>query len=110
MRAPGPQRLSHPQAEHTARSDNPEGEEGLRAQPAQCDMLVLGSGSDRILGFTMLGPEAGEVMTVVQMAILTNMIYKFLYYKILTHPTMAAGLGSLFANVSPTATQSHAHS
>jgi hypothetical protein len=28
---------------------------------------------------------------------------------ILTHPTMAEGLGSLFANVPPTATQSGAH-
>src|SRR5262249_56725653 len=45
MRAPGPQRLSHPQAEPTARSDNPEGEEGLRAQPAPCEMLVRGSGA-----------------------------------------------------------------
>jgi hypothetical protein len=44
MRAPGPHRLSHPQAEHTARSDNPEGEESLMAQPAQCEMLVRGSG------------------------------------------------------------------
>ena len=28
---------------------------------------------DRILGFTMIGPEAGEVMAVVQMAMLAGM-------------------------------------
>src|SRR5262245_51545637 len=32
MRAPGPHRLSHPQAEHTAQADHPEGKEGLMAQ------------------------------------------------------------------------------
>ena len=31
--------------------------------------------SDRILGFTMLGPEAGEVMAVVQTAMLAGMPY-----------------------------------
>jgi pyruvate/2-oxoglutarate dehydrogenase complex dihydrolipoamide dehydrogenase (E3) component len=57
--------------------------------------------SDRILGFTMLGPEAGEVMAVVQTAMLAGMPYPGLRDAILTHPTMAEGLGSLFANVPP---------
>jgi pyruvate/2-oxoglutarate dehydrogenase complex dihydrolipoamide dehydrogenase (E3) component len=65
--------------------------------------------SDRILGFTMLGPEAGEVMAVVQTAMLAGMPSTGLRDAILTHPTMAEGLGSLFANVPPTATQSGAH-
>ena len=60
--------------------------------------------SDRILGFTMLGPEAGEVMAVVQTAMLAGMPSTALRDAILTHPTMAEGLGSLFANVPPTAT------
>jgi pyruvate/2-oxoglutarate dehydrogenase complex dihydrolipoamide dehydrogenase (E3) component len=64
--------------------------------------------SDRILGFTMLGPEAGEVMAVVQTAMLAGMPYPGLRDAILTHPTMAEGLGSLFANVPPKATQSRA--
>jgi pyruvate/2-oxoglutarate dehydrogenase complex dihydrolipoamide dehydrogenase (E3) component len=58
--------------------------------------------SDRILGFTMLGPEAGEVMAVVQTAMLAGMPYTGLRDAILTHPTMAEGLGSLFANVPAT--------
>jgi pyruvate/2-oxoglutarate dehydrogenase complex dihydrolipoamide dehydrogenase (E3) component len=59
---------------------------------------------DRILGFTMIGPEAGEVMAVVQMAMLAGLPYTALRDAILTHPTMAEGLNSLFASVKqPTA-------
>jgi pyruvate/2-oxoglutarate dehydrogenase complex dihydrolipoamide dehydrogenase (E3) component len=57
--------------------------------------------SDRILGFTMFGPEAGEVMAVVQTAMLAGMPYTGLRDAILAHPTMAEGLGSLFAGVPP---------
>ena len=38
--------------------------------------LVDGS-SDRILGFAMIGPEAGEVMATVQTAMLAGMPYSF---------------------------------
>src|SRR5229473_2976377 len=54
---------------------------------------------DRILGFTMIGPEAGEVMAVVQTAMLAGMPYTGLRDAILTHPTMAEGLNSLFASI-----------
>jgi pyruvate/2-oxoglutarate dehydrogenase complex dihydrolipoamide dehydrogenase (E3) component len=70
---------------------------------------LIDAKSDRILGFTMLGPEAGEVMAVVQTAMLAGMPSTGLRDAILTHPTMAEGLGSLFANVPPKATQSGAH-
>jgi pyruvate/2-oxoglutarate dehydrogenase complex dihydrolipoamide dehydrogenase (E3) component len=65
--------------------------------------------SDRILGFTMLGPEAGEVMAVVQTAMLAGMPSTGLRDAILTHPTMAEGLGSLFTNIPPTAARTGAH-
>ena len=54
---------------------------------------------DRILGFTMIGPEAGEVMAVVQTAILGGLPWTLLRDAILAHPTMAEGLGSLFAAI-----------
>jgi pyruvate/2-oxoglutarate dehydrogenase complex dihydrolipoamide dehydrogenase (E3) component len=54
---------------------------------------------DRILGFTMFGAEAGEVMAVVQTAMLAGMPYAGLRDAIFTHPTMAEGLGALFSNV-----------
>jgi pyruvate/2-oxoglutarate dehydrogenase complex dihydrolipoamide dehydrogenase (E3) component len=57
--------------------------------------------SDRIVGFTMFGAEAGEVMAVVQAAMLAGMPYTGLRDAILAHPTMAEGLGSLFAEVPP---------
>jgi pyruvate/2-oxoglutarate dehydrogenase complex dihydrolipoamide dehydrogenase (E3) component len=55
--------------------------------------------SDRILGFTMLGPEAGEVMAIVQTAMVAGMPYTGLRDAIFTHPTMAEGLVFLMANV-----------
>jgi pyruvate/2-oxoglutarate dehydrogenase complex dihydrolipoamide dehydrogenase (E3) component len=57
--------------------------------------LIEADGS-RILGFTMIGPEAGEVMAVVQMAMLAGLPYTALRDAVLTHPTMAEGLNSLF--------------
>jgi pyruvate/2-oxoglutarate dehydrogenase complex dihydrolipoamide dehydrogenase (E3) component len=57
--------------------------------------------TDRILGFTMFGPEAGEVMAVVQTAMLAGMPYTGLRDAILAHPTMAEGLGPLFEGVPP---------
>jgi pyruvate/2-oxoglutarate dehydrogenase complex dihydrolipoamide dehydrogenase (E3) component len=60
---------------------------------------LLDAHSDRILGFTMLGPEAGEVGAVVQTAMLAGLSYTGLRDAIFTHPTMAEGLNVLFANV-----------
>jgi pyruvate/2-oxoglutarate dehydrogenase complex dihydrolipoamide dehydrogenase (E3) component len=53
----------------------------------------------KILGFTMIGPEAGEVMAVVQMAMLAGFPYTVLKDAILSHPTMAEGLNVLFSGV-----------
>jgi hypothetical protein len=54
---------------------------------------------ERILGFAMIGPEAGEVTAVVQTAMLGKLPYTLLREAILTHPTMAEGLNGLFAAV-----------
>jgi pyruvate/2-oxoglutarate dehydrogenase complex dihydrolipoamide dehydrogenase (E3) component len=62
---------------------------------------LLDTRTDRILGFTMFGPEAGEVMAVVQTAMLAGMPYTGLRDAMLAHPTMAEGLGPLFAGVPP---------
>jgi len=47
----------------------------------------------------MIGPQAGEVMAVVQTAMLAAMPYTGLRDAIITHPTMAEGLGALFSGV-----------
>ena len=62
---------------------------------------LVAARDDHILGFTMIGTEAGEVMAVVQMAILAGLPYTGLRDAILAHPTMPEGLGSLFSNVPP---------
>jgi len=66
---------------------------------------LIGGSDDRILGFTMIGSEAGEVMVAVQMAILANLPYGRLRDAVLVHPTIAEGLGSLFSNVPPGSVQ-----
>jgi pyruvate/2-oxoglutarate dehydrogenase complex dihydrolipoamide dehydrogenase (E3) component len=62
---------------------------------------LLDTQTDRILGFTMFGPEAGEVMAVVQTAMLASMPYMGLRDAMHAHPTMAEGLNALFAEVQP---------
>jgi pyruvate/2-oxoglutarate dehydrogenase complex dihydrolipoamide dehydrogenase (E3) component len=71
--------------------------------------VLVETQSDHILGFTMLGPEAGEVMAIVQTAMLAGMPSTGLRDAMLTHPTMAEGLGSPFTNVPPRAAGSRAH-
>jgi pyruvate/2-oxoglutarate dehydrogenase complex dihydrolipoamide dehydrogenase (E3) component len=61
--------------------------------------ILVSANDDRILGFTMIGSEAGEVMAVVQTAIIAGLLYTRLRDAVLTHPTMAEGLGFLLASV-----------
>src|SRR5262249_21249618 len=61
--------------------------------------VLVEAAGDRILGFAMFGPEAGEVMAAVQTAILGGLPYTVLRDAILTHPTMAEGLNALFAAI-----------
>lgn len=60
---------------------------------------LVGGHDDRVLGFTMFGAEAGEVMAVVQVAMLSSFSYTGLRDAILTHPTMAEGLNALFGMI-----------
>jgi pyruvate/2-oxoglutarate dehydrogenase complex dihydrolipoamide dehydrogenase (E3) component len=65
-------------------------------------MKVLVNGSDdRILGFTMIGSEAGDVMAAIQTAMLGKLPYTILRDAVIAHLTVAEGLGSLLANVPP---------
>jgi len=57
--------------------------------------------SDLILGFTVFGVEAGEVMASVQIAMIAGLPYTALRDAIFTHPTMLEGLIPLFTNVPP---------
>jgi pyruvate/2-oxoglutarate dehydrogenase complex dihydrolipoamide dehydrogenase (E3) component len=66
---------------------------------------LVGKSDDCILGFTMIGAEAGEVMAAVQTAMLAGLSYSTLANAAFAHPTMAEGLGLLFSNVSPRSAQ-----
>jgi pyruvate/2-oxoglutarate dehydrogenase complex dihydrolipoamide dehydrogenase (E3) component len=61
--------------------------------------VLVSPDDDRILGFTMIGSEAGEVMAVVQTAMLAGLAYPRLRDSVIVHLTIAEGLGPLFANV-----------
>jgi len=62
-------------------------------------MKVLVGDDDRIIGFTMIGSEAGEVMAAVQTAMLAKLPYPVLRDAVIAHLTIAEGLGPLLANV-----------
>ncbi len=61
---------------------------------------VVSGSDDRILGFTMIGSEAGEVLAAVQTAMMAELPYPKLRDAVFSHLTMAEGLGLLFATVS----------
>ncbi|WP_158929153.1 mercuric reductase [Acidisphaera sp. S103] len=64
-------------------------------------MKALIGDDDRILGFTMIGSEAGEVMAVMQTAMLAGLPYPKLRDAVIAHLTVAEGVGFLLGNVPP---------
>jgi len=60
---------------------------------------LIDAQSDRILGFMAFGPEAGELMGTVQLAMLAGLPYTMLRDIMFAHPTMTEGLNSLFMAV-----------
>ena len=61
--------------------------------------VLVGANDDRILGFTMIGSEAGDVMAAMQTAILSGLPYPTLRDAVITHLTVAEGFGPLLGNV-----------
>jgi pyruvate/2-oxoglutarate dehydrogenase complex dihydrolipoamide dehydrogenase (E3) component len=58
---------------------------------------IVDDDSGQILGCAVLGSEGGEIMTMIQVAMLGNLTYKDMADAIFTHPLLAEGLNSLFA-------------
>jgi pyruvate/2-oxoglutarate dehydrogenase complex dihydrolipoamide dehydrogenase (E3) component len=65
---------------------------------------LIDTKSDRILGFTMFGAGAGDVMATVQVTMLAGLPYTALRDAIITHPTMPEGLIPLLSTVPPKST------
>ncbi|MGH7341950.1 MAG: mercuric reductase [Candidatus Rokuibacteriota bacterium] len=61
---------------------------------------VVDAQSKQILGFTVLGLEGGELMAVVEIAMLGKLPYTVLEDAIFAHPTLAESLNNLFATIS----------
>ena len=55
--------------------------------------------SGQILAFTVLGIEGGEVMSMVQLAMMGGLPYTALRDAIFAHPTLAESLNNLFAQI-----------
>jgi pyruvate/2-oxoglutarate dehydrogenase complex dihydrolipoamide dehydrogenase (E3) component len=60
---------------------------------------VIDADSGQILGCAVLGSEGGEIMTIVQVAMLGKLTGATLADAIFTHPLLAEGLNTLFATV-----------
>jgi pyruvate/2-oxoglutarate dehydrogenase complex dihydrolipoamide dehydrogenase (E3) component len=58
---------------------------------------VVDAGSGQILGCAVLGSEGGEIMTMIQVAMLGKLTCTAMADAIFTHPLLAEGLNSLFA-------------
>ena len=63
--------------------------------------VLVGANDDRILGFTMIGADAGEVMAAIQSAMLAGLPHTKLRDAVIAHLTTAEGLGLLLGNVPP---------
>jgi probable pyridine nucleotide-disulfide oxidoreductase len=61
--------------------------------------MLIDTASDNILGFTMLGTNAGDVVTAVQMAMLGGLPYTAVRDAIIAHPLISEGLNILLAKV-----------
>jgi pyruvate/2-oxoglutarate dehydrogenase complex dihydrolipoamide dehydrogenase (E3) component len=55
--------------------------------------------SDRVLGFTAFGVEAGELLPAVQIVMSAGLPYTVLRDAVITHPTMSEGLGPLLSKI-----------
>ena len=62
---------------------------------------LVAAESDKILGFSVFGVGAGEIMATVQVAMAADLPYTTLRDVIFTHPTLLEGLIPLFSSVPP---------
>ena len=107
--------FTDPPLAHVGLSERDAERQGVKARVAKLPMSVVlraratgetegfmkalvGENDDRILGFTMIGAQAGEVMAVVHTAMMADLPYTRLRDADFAHPTMAEGLNFLFSN------------
>jgi len=57
---------------------------------------IVDADTKQILGATVLGPEGGEIMTILQMAMMGGITYEEIRYCVFAHPLYAESLNNLF--------------
>ena len=67
---------------------------------------IVDARSRRILGCAVLGMEGGELMSMIQVAMMGDLPYTALRDAIFAHPTLAESLNNLFARLAPPAVAS----
>jgi pyruvate/2-oxoglutarate dehydrogenase complex dihydrolipoamide dehydrogenase (E3) component len=66
---------------------------------------VVDADTDQILGCAVLGIEGGEIMAIIQVAMLGKLPYTALRDAVFAHPTLAESLNNLFATIDETPTR-----
>jgi pyruvate/2-oxoglutarate dehydrogenase complex dihydrolipoamide dehydrogenase (E3) component len=66
---------------------------------------VVDADTDQILGCAVLGIEGGEVMAMIQIAMIGGVPYTALRDAVFSHPTLAESLNNLFASFDETPTR-----
>jgi len=61
---------------------------------------IIDADTQQILGAAALGIEGGELMSLLEVAMLGHLPYPVLREAIFAHPTLAESLNNLFAKVS----------
>ena len=61
--------------------------------------VVIDAETDQLLGAAILGPEGGEIMTMLQIAMMGQLPYQRLRDAIFAHPTLAESLNNLFTRI-----------
>jgi pyruvate/2-oxoglutarate dehydrogenase complex dihydrolipoamide dehydrogenase (E3) component len=69
------------------------------SEPRGFMKALIDAHSDRILGYVAFGPEAGELMGTVQVAMLAGQPYTLLRDAVFTHPTMTESFNFLFGDM-----------
>jgi pyruvate/2-oxoglutarate dehydrogenase complex dihydrolipoamide dehydrogenase (E3) component len=69
------------------------------SEPRGFIKMLIEEAGDQILGFTVFGAEASELMATVQTAMLGGLPFTVLRDALFTHPTAAEGLTALLADV-----------
>jgi pyruvate/2-oxoglutarate dehydrogenase complex dihydrolipoamide dehydrogenase (E3) component len=105
--------FTDPQLGHVGLSENDAKKQGLNVKIAKLPMkyvaraietgdtrgfmkAVVDADTKKILGVTVLGPEGGEIMTVLQMAMEGGITYDRIRYCVFAHPLYSESLNNLF--------------